>query len=131
VSLALDNVSWNFVSAHKIENPIVWQIERLKFETNNFVFSDRFSSDEIGAHSVKFSLKNNTAFSYAEPEFVVGLISNDSLVGVLPLKLTNFKSLDTRDIDLRSYVDGLSITDIKIFPLIDIYDRAVYLAPEG
>jgi hypothetical protein len=119
------------VSAHEIADASAWQNERLKFEIKNFVFSDRFSSDEIGAHAVRFSLDNNTAFSYVDPEFVVGLYSNDALVGVMPLKLKNFKSLETRDVDLRSYVDGISITDVRVFPLIDIYDRAVYLAPEG
>jgi hypothetical protein len=131
VVLNLENISWSFVSAHEIADASAWQNERLKFEIKNFVFSDRFSSDEIGAHAVRFSLDNNTAFSYVDPEFVVGLYSNDALVGVMPLKLKNFKSLETRDVDLRSYVDGISITDVRVFPLIDIYDRAVYLAPEG
>ena len=130
VNLVMENVVWRRVSAHSVPDPIVWQNDRLNFAIENFSFSAPQTAEDVTANVIKFDLTNNSAFGYRDGLFIAGLMQNDTLVGVMPLILKDFKSLETRLIDLRNFSDGLSVSDIQLFPLVDIYNQAVYLAPE-
>ncbi len=129
-NLVFENVVWKRVSTHTIKNALDWQNERLNFVVSNFAFSSAGSGADVSGNRLTFKLQNNSAYSYAHADFVVGLMQSGGLATVIPLSLDNFKSLETRDIDLRNYNNGLVANDVSIYPLIDIYDRSVYLAPE-
>ncbi len=129
MNFVLENIVWKRVSAHKVADPLNWQKERLNFSVNNYEFKP-IQSGGISAHQITFSLVNNSAYAYKQVNFVVGLMQSGVLAGVMPLNLENFRSLETRSIDLRNYSNDLYITDLTVYPVIDIYDKAVYLAPE-
>ncbi len=132
INMVMENVAWKRITAHTIADPISWQVDRLKFSTKEFSFAPSASqtSDEITANVVRFKLSNNSAFGFRDGLFVVGLMQNNGLVGVMPVILKDFKSLETREVDLRNFVDNLSVSDVQIFPLIDIYNQEVYLPPQ-
>ncbi len=130
VNLIIENVEWQRVSAHTVPNPMNWQNDRLNFNIQDFSFSAPQTTDGVSANVVEFKITNNSAFGYRDGLFVVGLVQDGGVVGVMPLVLKDFKSLETRSVDLRNFSDNLSISDIQLFPLIDIYKQDVYLAPE-
>jgi len=129
--LVVTNLSWHRISNHEIVDVAAWQADRLNFQVSDFAFARSESGAIASANVIKFNLKNNSAYSFVEPYFEVGLYQGETLVGILPLRLSRFKSGETRAIDLRSFVAGLNVTSVKIFPLIDIYDQSVYLPPES
>ncbi|KKP59455.1 MAG: hypothetical protein UR53_C0002G0069 [Candidatus Magasanikbacteria bacterium GW2011_GWC2_34_16] len=129
-SIVIENIAWKRISNHTILDVPTWQSERLDFVASDFVFTRPLTKEEASANVVQFKLTNNNPFGYVAAKFVVELLQNGNLVGVLPLELDNFRSLETRDIDLRSFVPNLSVTDLKIYPLLDIYDPTVFLPPE-
>lgn len=129
--LMLENIVWRRVSLHRIVDTKAWADERLNFTTSDFSFTRAGGIPEApNAHAVRFKLTNQSAYSYAEPSFYVALLDGETMVGVLPLKLPEIKSLETKDVDLRSFAESLNVDGVKIFPLINIYDKNVYLAPE-
>ena len=130
VNLVLENVNWSRISGHEIKDPILWQKERLGFSVSNFSFTPTQSEDDIQANAVKFNLRNDSSYGYRDGEFIVGLLNNDTLVGIMPLYLTDFKSLETRAVDLRNFTNNLFASNAVVYPIIDIYDKTVYLAPE-
>lgn len=129
VSIVIENIVWNRISTHEIQNVLSWQNERLSFSTRDFSFTPP-ETDGIQANVIKFNIQNDSSFGYRDGKFVVALLQNDSLVGVMHLSLSDFRSLETRAVDLRNYASNLTVTDIQIYPEIDIYNKGVYLAPQ-
>ena len=120
----LENIVWRRVSLHRIVDTKAWADERLNFTTSDFSFTRAGGIPEApNAHAVRFKLTNQSAYSYAEPSFYVALLDGETMVGVLPLKLPEIKSLETKDVDLRSFAESLNVDGVKIFPLINIYDK--------
>jgi hypothetical protein len=95
----------------------------------DFAFIRAETNPGVTAHSVRFTLTNNSAFSFKNPLFYVGLYNADTLVGIISLELHNLRAQETKSIDLRSFVQNLNVSDIKIFPRFDVFDPYVYLKP--
>ncbi len=131
VNLVLDNLAWKRVSTHDIKDAIGWQNDRLNFGVTDFSFtSPQLGEEGVLSNVAIFDFHNNSAYGYRDGEFIVGLMQAGSLAGVMPLKLENFKSQETRAIDLRNFTDNLLISDVQVFPVIDIYQKEAYLAPD-
>lgn len=130
VNFQIEKTSWSRIDNHKIMDPISWQSERLNLEVSDLVFQNSISSESLKANRVAFNLKNASPYSYKTPEFVVGLYNMETLVGVVPLQVGDFKSMEVKPIELRSFAANLDVSEIKVFPQINIYDEASYLPPE-
>ena len=131
-SINIENLRWERISAHEIQDVKKWQSYRLDFEMTNFYFSPSYSGemDKPNANIITFNLTNNSPFDYTEPEFIISLYNGGSFVGVIPFKLSGiFRSLESRKVDLRNFVSNLSVSSAVINPLIDIYDDNVYSIP--
>lgn len=128
-NLVFENVVWKRVSLHTIKNAIDWQNERLNFVISDFAFSSAAGGTDVSSNRLTFKLQNNSSYNYKHADFIVGLMQSGSLASVMLLSLDNFQSLETRDIDLRNYDSSLLANDVVVYPMIDIYDPSVYLAP--
>jgi hypothetical protein len=122
-SFVIDNLRWSRVSAHQVADVRSWQEERLNFPVENFVFGYAGGVGEPSANSLRFTITNNTAYGYMNPEYYIGLYQSEALIGLMKFDLTDFQSLETRPIDLRNFIQNLNVTEIKIFPIIDLYDK--------
>lgn len=127
--LVINNLQWRRISNHQITDVTAWQAARLNFKISNFSFERAGGTEGAAANIIKFNLNNASPYSFTEANFAVGLFQGEALVGILQLRLPRFVSGTTRAIDLRSFVIGLNVTDVRVFPLIDIYDNSVYLPP--
>ena len=126
--LILSNVQWQRIPSHRIGDPVAWQTERLNFSASEFAFKDRSDQDGANAATVSFMLTNSSPYGYASPHFYVGFYNQDSLVGIAPLQIQNFPSLAARKVDIRSFAPTISVSEVRVFPLIDVYDQAVFLS---
>lgn len=127
--LVMENVTYERVSAHQISIPKDWQSERLNFKLGNFIFLKSLQLEGQNTDAIKFDLTNDSPYDYVAANFYVGLLQNGQVVGILPLYLDSIKSLETKNIDLRNFVSGLNITDLALYPLINVYNEEVYLKP--
>jgi len=126
-SMVLENISWTRISAHKILDVKNWQNYRLDFSASDFVFLKSLAQEGTNSDAIQFNFTNNSPYSYIGPDFYVALLQSGSMVGILPLHLDSIKSLETKSIDLRSLAPGLNVTDIAVYPIINLYDDSVYL----
>lgn len=125
--IVLENMNWTRVSAHKIVNVKEWQDYRLNLSVSDFIFLKSLAQEGSNSDAVQFKLTNNSPYSFVEPDFYVALLQNGSMVGILPLHLDTIKSQETKNIDLRSLMPGLSVTEIAVYPIINIYDESIYI----
>ncbi len=129
VSLNLKNVQWQRVSPKTVPDPAAWQADRLQFIPDKFTFTAANTVGGASAHIISFTLANKSSYGYVKPKFYIALMSGESLTQLMPLELPDFASLEIKNIDMRSFVSNVSASDIKIFPLINVYDDSVYLPP--
>ncbi|MBI5729200.1 MAG: hypothetical protein HY983_03105 [Candidatus Magasanikbacteria bacterium] len=127
--LVIETMDWKRVSSHQIKDTKAWQEERLNFALNDFDFTSLAGARGAQANVITFSLVNQSPYAYSAPYFYVGLFNQDVLVGVMPLAVDSFASLETKKIDLRNFVNTLTASSAKLFPLINVYDPTVYLPP--
>lgn len=128
-TVVLENVEYQRISAHKVPDTISWQAYRLNFKISDFIFLKSLAQEGNNTDAIQFKLANLSPYSYAATDFYVALLQNGQMAGILPLHLDSIKSLETKNIDLRNFSSGLNITELKLYPIINVYDRGVYLAP--
>jgi hypothetical protein len=127
-SVVIENIRWQRISAHEITEVIPWQEERINFSISDFTFS--YAGEEgVLSHALRFEVFNNSAYGYRNPLFYLGLFQNQNLVGIMRFDLVDFASLEKRQVDLRNYADNLSVNEIRLYPVIDLYNKSVYLLP--
>lgn len=125
--LVIGTMLWERISAHQVTDPKSWQSARLNFSLDDFVFTPLVSAGGVKANVMTFDLINQSPFGYVAPHFYVGLYQQDVMVGVASLSMDALASLEIKKIDLRNFVNSLAVSSAKLFPLINVYDPAVYL----
>lgn len=125
----LENVHWQRIDSGQFPSPRHFQEERLQFSVHNVVFTRADATGGTSSHRITFDLTNASAYGYSNAVMYVGLYLQQSLVGIMRLEEPNFHSLETRTVDLRSFVPDLNITDVQVFPLINVYDPGIFLKP--
>lgn len=126
-NIVLENVEYKRISAHEVTDTKSLQAYRLNFRISDFVFLKSLEQEGQNTDAIKFNLTNGSPYDYVAANFYVGLLQNGQMVGILPLSLDSIKSLETKNIDLRNFVPGLQITDLALYPLINVYDEGVYI----
>ncbi|MEK7625369.1 MAG: hypothetical protein AAB467_03395 [Patescibacteria group bacterium] len=129
-ALQIRNLQWQRVSAHDIPDVKSWQDSRINFTVRSTTFENPITTPELKTNRLAFDLKNESAFGYKRPQFLVGLYSQGSLVGAMLLQTDDFHSLEMKSVDLRNFTSNLLVQSIEIFPQINIYDQDVFLPPE-
>ncbi|TSC84002.1 MAG: Uncharacterized protein G01um101413_805 [Parcubacteria group bacterium Gr01-1014_13] len=127
--IVLENIQYQRISAHTVPNSLGYQAYRLNFKVSDFVFLKSLAQEGSNTDAVQFKLTNASPYSYIGVDFYVALLQNGEMVGILPLHLDSINSLETKDVDLRSFVSGLSISEIALYPIINVYDERVFLTP--
>jgi hypothetical protein len=123
------NIQWRRLDNKEFVSPRNFQDERLQFKVSNVMFNRAETIEGPTAHRLIFDLTNKSAYGYKAATFYVGLYLQQSLIGIMRLDQSNLKSLETRTIDLRSFAPDLNVTDVQVFPEINVYDEGVYLKP--
>ncbi len=125
-SIVLENIVYNRIPNREVSDTIGWQAYRLDFQVTDFVFLESLAQEGNNVDAVQFKLTNNSPYSYVDADFYVVLLQNGQMVGILPLHLDFINSLETKNIDLRSLLPGLSVTGVSVYPRINVYDDAAY-----
>ncbi|MFH1789858.1 MAG: hypothetical protein ABH832_02210 [bacterium] len=127
-NIIISNLSYKRISAHEVSDPKAWQDYRLDFEISGLKFVPVQSGNQQSADAsiISFNLENSSPYNYKGASFYIGLRSGGSFVSLLPLYIDYFSSLQTENIDLRSFVSGLYVDDVELYPLINPYESDAY-----
>ena len=126
----IEKVEWKRVGAEEVADIGAFLAERLNFTMENFVFTKASQITGTLNHQIEFDLFNDSAYGYWEPKFYVELIDGVQTVGTIYLVVPKFKAGEMRHIDLRSLVDTLDVSEVKIWPAFNPFDQAAYLKVE-
>jgi len=127
--LTLENISYKRINAHLYPDPLNFILARNLFEMNNFEFKSVLHPQGANANIIKFDLINASPFHYYEPHFIVEFRNNGATAGVAEIAVEKFESLQTKNIDLRSFADNLYVDEIAIYPSINYFERNEYFEP--
>lgn len=128
--LVIQSVRWQRVNSHAIPNIANYMANRLMFPIEGVNFSRANQAGGIPVPRLTFDITNASAYSYWQPVFYLALLAGDQPVGYAYLSLDQFKAGEKRAIDLRLFSDRITVTDIRVFPVLNIFDRSVYMLPE-
>lgn len=126
----LDHVTWETIDPHKIFNVGAYLKERLMFNFDNFVFSPP-SKTGASVPAFSFDLYNDSAYSFWEAVFYVELLNDNQTVGYIYLSVPNLMSLEKRTVNLRYFGDNLTVTDVKLIPVVNVFDQNIFIQPKG
>ncbi len=131
--LSIESFTWNRVDAKEFGFPEEWIAERNKFAIENAGYT---TEEEGGIQISKstFTIKNGSAFSFWNPEFIVFLNQGSRTVAVNQVSVSGFEAGESRDVTLQWY-DGApkSATGVtvEVVPSINFFNKDIYMSPEG
>ncbi|PIR04408.1 MAG: hypothetical protein COV59_00995 [Candidatus Magasanikbacteria bacterium CG11_big_fil_rev_8_21_14_0_20_39_34] len=126
--LEIQKVEWRRVDPHDIPDAIEYTKARDTFSLSDFHFVQAGTQGSgLQNNSIRFSVTNETAYSFYEAEFYVKLLNGEQLVGILPLYIDNFRSFEIKELDLRFGTGISSVSDIEVVPTTNVFDGSVYM----
>ncbi|HOX60495.1 MAG TPA: hypothetical protein PLV72_00620 [Candidatus Magasanikbacteria bacterium] len=128
VDLKIINVSWKKVNAHLVPDVTAFGGVHANFLVEDFAFTQAGTVSESPTNRIQFILHNNSPYSYWEGRFYVELLSGGTPVGVFYVSVNNFRANERRVIDVRSLSNGLYGDDVRVVPLMNIFDPSEYMA---
>lgn len=130
-SFVVDEIRWRQVDPHEIAAVDEYMASRLKFSVTDFLFTPQNASLNLPSNSIAFTLANTSAFGYWDVPLMVELLQNGVRVGVTETTLHQFKAGEKRPLDIRTVTPNISVSDIRVHPLINIFSRDVFMPPEA
>lgn len=126
--LVLDSVAWKLVDPHRLSDVSSFISERIDFSVENVLFTPASPLEGIVAHQLSFDLVNNSVYGYVNPVFFVQFLDQDRVVGIYYLEFEDIGPLQRQFVDLRSFAADLFVTDVRIFPSIDVFDAQSFMS---
>ncbi len=131
VSFVIDSIEWRRIDTHAIADIEGYMAERKKFVIEDMVFTSQSDISNVPSNILRFTLVNNSSFSYWDVPLIVELFQNGTRVGIAQTKVEKIKAGERRPIDLRTLTSNIAVTDIQVHPIVNIFDNRVYMAPEA
>lgn len=125
----LEDMQWHRVNPREIPDYAQFKAEHLNFEIKDTKFLPTVLEGQGKVSRAAFTVVNKTAYSYAEPTFLVLLYRGSRLIGIQSTVLERFTSGQARKVEV-SWVDGIgAVSNVEVLPEIDIMNPEVYLSP--
>jgi len=80
--------------------------------------------------SIKFTVSNQTIFNYWDVGINAILYNGSSVIGAAYTQIHEFKSLEKIPLDMKILYDVPSVTNMEIYPELNVLDEKVFMAPQ-
>ncbi|OGY49412.1 MAG: hypothetical protein A3D39_02640 [Candidatus Buchananbacteria bacterium RIFCSPHIGHO2_02_FULL_39_17] len=125
-AIRLAQVNWRRVSNYED-----FRQQRFQFSSNEVEFKNAgVGSSSSAVSTLNFKITNQSAYNYWQVGVYMVLFSGDQVVGANYLALDNFKSGETRPVEMRWYESLSYVSRVDIIPEVNILDPAVYMPVE-
>ncbi len=121
--IEFSNVRWHRLDHHEISDYVTWQEDRLRL-----IITDATFSKEAGS---TFTVYNNTAYSYFDPEFLVLLKRGAAVVGVSRATVASLGVGERQEISLNWFGTLPAASSVEVIPDIHLFDPDVYQRLKG
>jgi len=126
VQVVLEKIDWQNISRHEVDDVAQFMKEHQQFRFDDFKFTSAGAAGNL-ASGVQFTLYNDSAYGFVQPEFYVELRNDSGAQGYLYLTEDKFGRGEKRVADLRSMISNLDANDIAVYPVVNVFDPDVYL----
>ncbi|MFH1412766.1 MAG: hypothetical protein ABIG10_01935 [bacterium] len=129
-NLAIENIQWRRINAHKISDWPSYKLEYLNFIVKDKSFIDSEQSgltENLKLNRLSFLINNQTAYSYYEAPLNIVIYDRDNVVAATRYLLNNFESREKRivEISLLGHIPRATRLDIMLD--INILDESVFM----
>jgi hypothetical protein len=124
IKLTIDSTSWHKLATREIPDWEKYRNERLNFEITNTSF---LATGENGVNYLSFIIFNNTPYNFWEVPLSIILERGNKVIGVNRYVISEFISLDTRQIKINWPGELAGVGNIIITPDINIMKNEVYM----
>jgi hypothetical protein len=125
--IEINNLRWQRIDPHKIPDYTVWHDERFNFVFEDVKFSPAVVRDSLTISRASFSVKNATSYGFWNVGFYILLYRGSSIAGVTYVTISELGSGQTRPVEVSWFEPLSSVTQVKIFPEVNIFDEKVYM----
>ncbi len=125
--LQVVSVDWDRVNPHVIKDIEDYVDQRVQFVFSDFEFIKKSAADNIPSNMIQFDIENNSTFSYWSPMFYIELLQGSQVVGITQITIDKFLAREKRSVDLRNTLDSLSVSDIRLYPVVNIFDQNEFM----
>lgn len=127
-SLQIEEVKWEHISAHDVPDIAAYKVVREDIAISNVKFA-RGSAEDLPTDSLQFTVTNNTAYSFWEYDGYLELLRGNQRLGMMPLTLPQLRTMDERIVDIRLFGNLTGVTNVRMYPLVDIFDQNEFMEP--
>jgi len=129
VDLRITRIEWERINPHTVSDPATFIADRVMFEPGNLNFVPASEAAGVPTHSIEFDITNVSVYSFWEPKFHVLMLNNETLVGVQTIEVSEFRAGETRPIVLKSFQQNIRVNEIRLIPVVDVFDSGQYISP--
>ncbi len=134
LKFVIKDISWKRIDAHEIPDWAAFSASRLKFVFSDVKFvpaSANSLSAKVNLNSLDFNLSNESAYSYYQVPLIIALYRGSDLVGVHYFVASDLIAGENRPVSL-SWAGNLgNVSEVRIFPDVNILDDDVYSRYRG
>ncbi len=131
VSLQIVQIKWLKVNPHSLVDVASFVKEKTNFEIVNFRFIPANSFYNVPQNDIKFEITNNSPYSYWHIDFYVELLNEGSVVGYAYVPVEKLMTKEVRQVEKAVLVDNIYVSDIKVYPVVNVFDSDSYILPEA
>ncbi len=128
--LVLENLAWHRVDRHAVPDITVWLADHETFPVSN-VTTSSVTLDKGALGETDFTIANTTAYSYWAPQFLVLLERGGVTISASQITLSQFLAGDSRPVSVRWFQTIPAGAAVRIVPVLNLFDPAVYMKPQG
>lgn len=127
----IKNLAWQKINTRLFPDWADFLKTRLRFVVTGISFRNGGAAVEKGNfNSLEFVIENQSAYSYWEVPINILIESPSGLVGVNRLVLSDFKSLEKKNVRL-SWLESLPSASVRVVPDIDVSNESIYRKPQN
>jgi len=134
INFVVDKADWRRITAHEIADWAVYKADRFQVNVKAIEFTPSRAtilSEKLNLNELSFTAENNSAFNYYECGFLALLYSQNDAVSASYVTVDNFMSGTEQNIAVTIPGNFGRVTDIDIFPNLDIYSADNFIRFDG
>lgn len=129
--LIVEDVAWQRVDAHVVDDPLSWIEERLDFSIDNAVFDTALQLEGTAIARSSFEITNNSPYGYWSPDFYLFLVRGGVVQAINKVSVSGFEGGETRSIDVNWFGATPANAEVQIVPYINVFDPDIFMPPQG
>ena len=119
-------INWHRVNRHLVGNYDNWYRERMSFEIKKLTIEKGTKIDTKIINQVRFTVDNQGAYSFYDPEFLILLKQGSRVVGVNSVTLSSLTAGESQDVIADWFGDMPNSSKVEIIPNINCFDQSIY-----